>query len=111
MDYAASKAQSDEDFKNYANSANLIQQRNLQMMQVAQEKLMEKLKQEATRAEQDKDQKTAEEIKQMQYDINQKIGKAKNQAANENAKQDAIFGTFSAGTKIAMAQAVGIWMN
>jgi len=79
LDYAKTKAQSDEEFKSYTQSVQIATQRNLQAMETAYRNVDADLKQKQALAEQTKDQDAARRIAQMRQD-------AADQMARETAK-------------------------
>jgi hypothetical protein len=84
-DYAIRNARSEEDFKNYAQTAELVGRRKIQAMEAAYKVIEEDLKQQWSIAEQQKDQAAKERIIQIRRDIEARIQREKDRAANNNA--------------------------
>lgn len=85
LDYAASKAQGDEQFKNYTQQAQQLNARKMQLMETAYNKVTADLDSQFKQAEQGKDQKAMQEIKQRKQDLSRQMTAEKNKAANNTA--------------------------
>lgn len=84
-DYARANAQSDEQYNNYAQKAQLIQKRSLQIMEHANKLMMKDLEQKQRMAEKEKDQQSFLEIEQMKAAARAALEKKKRKAANAAA--------------------------
>lgn len=85
IDYAAQNARDEEEFKNYAQSAEQVSARKIQVLNNAYEKVMQQLDIEFKKAEQQKDQQTKLEIIQMQKDAKEAQRRAINKERNKGA--------------------------
>jgi hypothetical protein len=82
MDYAARNARSDEEYKNYAQQADLLNRRNLQAMETAYKLIEEDLAQKWRVAEQKKDQAAQKQIADIRAEIAARMEREKARAAN-----------------------------
>lgn len=88
-DYAKAKAGSDEELRNYAQAAEQVSKRNLQMMETAYAKLRQDLDFKYQQAKQSGDQATMKAIQQQQYDNQALMEREANRAANRAAAWNA----------------------
>lgn len=84
-DYARLNAERGEAYANYAQEVERVNDRKLQYMQVARDKLFEQLNQEYKLAKQRGDQESAERIEQIKKDVDGRISREKTRAANRTA--------------------------
>lgn len=84
-DYAKVNAKSDEEYKNYAQKAQLASSRRLQQLESAERLIQEDLTQKYREAEQKNDQATKSRIAQMQKEMQQAMAKKKADEANKAA--------------------------
>lgn len=85
IDYAARNARSEEEYRNYAQRAEILNKRKLQAMETAYRIIEEDLRQQFALAEQRKDQAAKERIAQIRRDIQARVAREKNRAANRAA--------------------------
>ena len=85
MDYAARNARSDEEYKNYAQQADLLNRRNLQAMETAYKIIEEDLAQKWRMAEQKKDQAAQKQIADIRAEIAARMERERARAANRAA--------------------------
>ena len=100
-DYAALKARNEEAFKNYAQQADQLHQRKMQMLQAAQDKLEEAMKNKYLLERQGMDNQQLLELAQLEKAAKEEQIRAKKRAANKNA-------AWTAGGQIVGAVAGGI---
>lgn len=84
-DYARLKSQSDEQYQNYAQQAQQLEKRNLQVMEAAYNKVAEDLNQKYALAKQKGDQQTQLQVAAMKREADAAIERAKSRAANNQA--------------------------
>lgn len=84
-DYMAQNAQSEEQYKNYAQQADLLNRRKLQAMETAFTIIEEDLKQRWSLAEQKKDQAAKQRIFEIKAELERQREKARARAANSAA--------------------------
>jgi len=84
-DYAATTAQSQQQYQNYAQQAQDLNQKNLEVMQTAYENVIEDLNNKYEAAKQQGDQDTMREVAQKKHDADVAMQDAKNKAANNSA--------------------------
>lgn len=84
-DYAKLNAQDDEQYKNYAQQSDQLSKRKLQAMEHASNVVNADLNQRYMEAKQKGDQKTMLEVNQIKKDMEEKIQKERNKAANRQA--------------------------
>lgn len=84
-DFAIRNVKSEEEFKNYAQKAEMVSKRKIQAMETAYKIIEEDLKQQWLLAEQQKDQTAKERIVQIRRDIEARIQREKARAANNAA--------------------------
>lgn len=89
-DYAKLKAQSDQDFQNYAENASEVSQAKIEVLQTMSQRLEQSMKNDFTRQQEGLDKLTDQQIYDMQRDVNLQIQAAKNQAANTTAAWGAV---------------------
>lgn len=97
-DYARTKAQTDEQFRNYSQTANQLTDRNLQMMNTAYAKIQEDITNKYQQAKQAGDEQLMQQLTKQKHDADMAMQEAKNKAANSTAM-------WSAGLGIAGAAA------
>lgn len=84
-DYARTNAVSNEQLKNYAQSANQLSQRKIQAMEIAYKKVAEDLEQKEALAIQKGDEQARSDIEKQRMDINAQMSREKARAANRAA--------------------------
>ncbi len=84
-DYARVNAQNDQQYQNYAQTAQQASQRNLELMNVAHQKIMEDLDVRYEKAKQAGDQATMRDIANMKYETDQRMQREQARAANSAA--------------------------
>lgn len=99
MDYAASQAKNEEQFKNYAQNVQLAYDRKISMMQSAHDKLEQRLKAEYAKSKQEQDIELAKELQKAINDIEQKISKDKRKQENNRAIWSATTGIFGTAVR------------
>lgn len=102
-DWARTKAQSSEEFKNYAQQAEKLSKRRLQAMEYANKLVQEDLAQQYKIAEEQKDRKTAQDIRVMQQ-------QAADRAEREKARHANGVGAWTTGGAI-VGTAVGAYFG
>lgn len=85
LDYARTKAGSDEEFANYAQQMKQATDRNLQAMRTAYANVNEDLDQKMQIAEQQKDQKAARQIAETKRAMEEEMQRQENETANKNS--------------------------
>lgn len=85
VDYMARNARSDEEYKNYAQQADLLNRRNLQAMETAYKIIEEDLAQKWRAAEQKKDQAAQKQIADIRAEIQARMERERARAANRGA--------------------------
>lgn len=106
-DYVRSNAQKDEDFKNWAQRANQIHTRNLQVLETINARLDEAIQQEYRAGKQKADQATLKELGEMRRENDMRIAKAKARAANTAAMWGAVGSVAMMGGTALVATGVG----
>jgi len=105
-DFAIRNAKSEEQYKNWAQQAQLISKRDLQAMETAYNLVMEDLKQRWAIAEQKKDQAAKEEIARIEAAAKAAMERKRNKAASSGAMWQA-GGTIAAVAAVGMVAATG----
>lgn len=101
LDYAKLNAQNQEQFKDYAQTADQLNKRNLQAMETAYKLIASDIEQKQRVAEQKKDQSQLQELAKMKKEADEKIAKERAAAANKSAMWTA--GGTIAGTAVGAA--------
>lgn len=103
MDWALTKAQSEEEYANYAQAAKQMTQRKIQILEHQYNKLQQALEQGYISDKQKLDQESQLELEQLAAETRKRLAREQAKAANEDAAWEAggqIFGTmFGAGPK------------
>lgn len=89
MDYAASKAQSEEEFANYAQMADQAYSRKIQVLEVAHKKLLQTAEQGYISEGKALDQESKKQIVEKMAAVNGAIDRAKNRQAENKARNQA----------------------
>lgn len=84
-DYAIRNARSDEEYRNYAQQAEILSKRKLQAMETAYRIVEEDLRQQWSLAEQRRDQAAKEKIAQIRSEMEARIKRERARAANRAA--------------------------
>lgn len=116
IDWALTQAKSAEDFANYAQEAMHVNQRYLQLLQAANDKITQRLQQEFRKSETEKNQKLQTQLAQQKRALDAKIKAEQNKAANEASAWNAggsIFGAIigavaSGGNPVGAAAGAGM---
>ena len=114
LDYARASGIKDEQFRNYAASAEQAHRRNLQTLDVADQKIKAALKQAFATNEQGKNQELIRELSQRKADMEKRIADAKANAANNRGMwvaagtvAGAVVGSIVPGAGTAAGAAIG----
>lgn len=85
QDYAAKNARNEEEFKNYAQAAQQVSDRKLQIMETSYKKVTQQLEAEFRKAEQAKDQQAVLEIRKLKEEADAAMARARNREKNKAA--------------------------